>query len=73
MGMIQGGGGKSSRKSNEIATTPMRGLSAVVTPSTKMSKREQANSKKIKQGKKKGLEEFLARDHGYQPHCRRAL
>jgi hypothetical protein len=38
-----------------------------------MREREQANAKKIKQGKKKGLEEFLARDHGYQPHCGRAL
>ncbi len=31
----------------------------MVTPSTKMSKREQANAKKIKQGKKKGLEDFF--------------
>ncbi len=31
----------------------------MVTPSTKMREREQANAKKIKQGKKKGLEEFF--------------
>jgi hypothetical protein len=61
------------RKSDEITTTPTRGSSAVVTPSTKMREREQANAKKIKQGKKKGLEGFLARDQGYQPYCRRAL
>ncbi len=48
------------RKSNEIATTPTQGSSAVVTPSTKMREREQANAKKIKQGKKKGLEEFFS-------------
>ncbi len=47
------------RKSNKIAATPTLGLSAVVTPSTKMREREQANTKKIKQGKKKGLEDFF--------------
>ncbi len=47
------------RKSNKIATTPMQGSSAVVTPSMKMSEREQANAKKIKQGKKKGLEDIF--------------
>jgi hypothetical protein len=57
--MMQGGGGKSSRKSDKIAMTPTQGSSAVVTPITKMSKREQANAKKIKQGKKNGLEEFF--------------
>jgi hypothetical protein len=55
--MMQGGRGKSSRKSNKIVTTPTQGLSAVVTPSTKMREREQANAKKIKQGKKKGLDD----------------
>jgi hypothetical protein len=57
--MMQGGGGKLLCKSNKIATTPTRGSSAVVTPSTKMREREQANAKKVKQGKKKGLEEFF--------------
>ncbi len=47
------------RKSNEIAMTPMQGPSAVVMPSTKASEREQANAKKIKQNKKKGLEAFF--------------
>jgi hypothetical protein len=47
------------RKSAKIATTPTQGSSAVVTPSTKMREREQANAKKIKQGKKKGLEDFF--------------
>jgi hypothetical protein len=57
--MMQEGRGKSSRKSDEIATTLMQGLSAVETPSKKISKREQANAKKIKQGKKKELEDFF--------------
>jgi hypothetical protein len=57
--MMQGGGGKLSCKRDKIAMTPMQGLSAVVTPSTKMREREQANAKKIKQGKKKGLEDFF--------------
>jgi hypothetical protein len=58
--MMQGGGGKSSCKSDKIATTLTQGSSAVVTPSTKMSEWEQVNAKKIKQGKKKGLEEFFS-------------
>ncbi len=37
----------------------MQGPFAVVTPSMKASKREQANAKKIKQVKKKGLEAFF--------------
>jgi hypothetical protein len=57
--MMQGGRGKLSCKRDKIAMTPMQGLSAVVTPSTKMREREQANAKKIKQGKKKGLEDFF--------------
>jgi hypothetical protein len=59
LGRMQEGGGKSSRKSNEIATTPTQGPSAVIMLSTKASKREQANTKKIKQVKKKGLEAFF--------------
>jgi hypothetical protein len=56
---MQEGGGKLSRKSNKIATTPTQGPFAVVTPSMKASKREQANAKKIKQVKKRGLEDFF--------------
>jgi hypothetical protein len=56
---MQEGGGKSSRKSDKITTIPMRGPLAVVTPSMKASEREQANAKKIKQVKKKGLEAFF--------------
>ncbi len=59
LGMMQEGGGKLSHKSDEIAKTPTQGSSAVVTPSTKISKREQAQAKKIKQGKKKGLADFF--------------
>ncbi len=57
--MMQEDGGELSRKSDKIMKTPMRGSSAVVTPSTKISKREQAQAKKIKQGKKKGLADFF--------------
>ncbi len=42
-------------KNNKIAETPARGPSAEVTPSMKISEREQAKAKKNKQGKKKGL------------------
>ncbi len=59
LGMMQEDGGKLSRKSNKIAKTPTQGSLAVVTPSTKISKREQAQAKKIKQGKKKGLADFF--------------
>ncbi len=47
------------RKSNKITTTPMQGSFAVVTPSTKISEREQATTKNIKQVKKKGLEAYF--------------
>jgi hypothetical protein len=57
--MMQEGGGKLSRKSNKIATTLTQGSLAVVTPSTKISVREQAQAKKIKLGKKKGLADFF--------------
>jgi hypothetical protein len=73
LGMMQEGGGKLSRKSDKIAKTPTRGSLTVVTPSTKIGKREQAQAKKIKQGKKRGWQTFLARDRGCQPHCGRAL
>jgi hypothetical protein len=71
--MMQEDGGELSCKSDKIVKTPMQESSAVVTPSTKISEREQAQAKKIKQGKKKGLADFLARDHGCQPHRGRAL
>ncbi len=57
--MMQEDEGKLSCKSNKIAKTPTQRSSAVVTPSTKISKREQAQAKKIKQGKKKGLADFF--------------
>ena len=51
--------GKASRKSDEIAATPMRGTMADVTPRSTISEREQANSKKARQVKKKGLENYF--------------
>jgi hypothetical protein len=59
MGRMQEGRGKSSCKSEMIAMTLTQGSFAVVTPSTKASKKEQANAKKIKQVKKKGLDTFF--------------
>jgi hypothetical protein len=52
-------GGKSACKSNKIAKTPMRGSSAEVTPSMKISEGEHAKAKKIKQGKKKRMANFF--------------
>jgi hypothetical protein len=57
---MQTSGGKSARKSNEVAETPKRSSSAEVAPSTKISKRDQAKAKKIKQGKKRRLANFFA-------------
>lgn len=51
--------GKASRKSDEIAETPRRGTMADVTPRSTISEREQANSKKARQVKKKGLENYF--------------
>ncbi len=62
--MMQEDGRKLSRKSIEIAKTPTQGSSAVVTPSTKISKREQAQAKKIKHGKKKGLADLFGQGPG---------
>ncbi len=45
--------------SNKIAQTPTQGFSAEVTPSAKMSKREQVHYKKRKQDKKKELVFFF--------------
>jgi hypothetical protein len=56
---MQAGKGKAARKSNEITATPTRGPSAEVTPRLKVNKREQAQAKKIKQARKKGLEDFF--------------
>jgi hypothetical protein len=61
---MQASGGKSARKSNKITETPAQGPSAEVTPSMKISKREQAKAKKNEQGKKKGLANFF----GQGPH-----
>ena len=56
---MQDAEGKASRKSDEIATTPMRGKTAEVTPRPSISEREQANTKKARQTMKKGLENFF--------------
>ncbi len=61
---MQAGKGKAACKSNEIAATLTRGLSAEVTPCLKVNEREQAQAKKIKQARKKGLEDFF----GQGPH-----
>ncbi len=50
--------GKASRKSDEIAATPMRGKTAEVTPRL-ISEREQANAKKARQTTKKGLDNYF--------------
>ena len=51
--------GKPSRKSDEIASTPTRGQTAEVTPRLNATEREQANAKKAKHNKKKGLENYF--------------
>ncbi len=56
---MQGAEGKASRKSDEIAMTPMRGVTAEVTPRPSISDREQANTKKARQIMKKGLENYF--------------
>ena len=56
---MQDAEGKASRKSDEIATTPMRGMTAEVTPRPFISEREQANTKKARQTMKKGLENYF--------------
>jgi hypothetical protein len=61
---MQAGEGKAARKSNKIAATPTRGPSAEVTPRLKVNEREQAQATKIKQARKKGLEDFF----GQGPH-----
>jgi hypothetical protein len=58
---MQGGKGKAARKWDEITATPSRGQSVEVTPSLKANEREQAQAKKIKQTKKKGLEDFFGK------------
>ena len=52
--------GKASRKSDEIAATPMREKTAEVTPRLNISEREQANAKKVRQTMKKGLENYFS-------------
>ena len=56
---MQAGKRKAACKSDEIAATLTRGPSAEVTPCLKVNKREQAQAKKIKQARKKGLEDFF--------------
>jgi len=48
-----------SRKSDEITATPTRGQAAEVTPRPKASEREQANAKKAKHQRRKGLENYF--------------
>lgn len=57
--MTQDNEGKSSRKSDEIATTPTRGTAAEVTPRPPHTEREQGNAKKSKQSRKKGLQDYF--------------
>jgi hypothetical protein len=59
--MMQEGEGKAARKSNEITKTPTRNPSAEVTPSMNVSEREQAEAKKVKQVRKKELEEYFGK------------
>ncbi len=56
---MQASGGKSARKSNKIAETPTQDPAAEVSPSMKISEREEAKAKKTKQGKKKRLANFF--------------
>jgi hypothetical protein len=56
---MQANEGKSARKSDKIAETPMQDPAAEVTPSMKISQRDQAKAKKTKQGKKKRLADFF--------------
>jgi hypothetical protein len=56
---MQTGKGKAACKSNKIAATLTQGPSAEVTPRLKVNEREQAQAKKIKQARKKGLEDFF--------------
>ena len=56
---MQASRAKSARKSNKIAETPTQDPAAEVTPSMKISKREQEKAKKTKQGKKKRLANFF--------------
>ena len=56
---MQEGEGKTSRKSDEIAKTPTRGQTVEVTPRMNATEREQANAKKAKRDKKKGLEDYF--------------
>jgi hypothetical protein len=61
---MQAGEGKAARKSNKITATPTQGPLAEVTPCLKVNKREQAQAKKIKQARKKGLEIFFGQGPG---------
>jgi hypothetical protein len=61
---MQASGGKSARKSDEIAKTPTRGSSAEVTPSMKISKRENRQKpKRSNKAKRRGWPTSSARDH----------
>ncbi len=53
--------GKAAHKSNKITQTLTRNPSVAVTPSTKVSKREQAEAKKVKQIRKTELEAYFGK------------
>ncbi len=59
--MMQAGEGKAAHKSDEITKTPTRNPSAEVTPCMKVSEREQVEAKKVKQVRKKELEEYFGK------------
>ncbi len=67
--MMQAWEGKAARKSDKITKTPTCNPSAEVTPSMKVSEREQAETKKVKQVRKKELEEYF----GKGPHVQALL
>jgi hypothetical protein len=59
--MMQAREGKVACKSNKITKTPMHNPSAEVTPSMKVGEKEQAEAKKVKQVRKKELEEYFGK------------
>jgi hypothetical protein len=53
--------GKAAHKSDEITKIPTRNPLAAVAPSMMVSKREQAEAKKVKQIRKKDLEAYFGK------------
>jgi hypothetical protein len=62
--------GKAGRKSNKITKTSTRNPSVAVTPSMKVSKREQVEAKKVKQIRKKELEAYFGKGSRVQAPSR---